>query len=1330
IILATAYYFRPRQAPIRQNQQQSTSTNMNDPITKAFDGIKAFHGTAQDSSRDWCDRAEIIFNAYNINDVNRLSRIGIKLEDAAFDWYRDNQGPYVTWNGFRQALEYAFPAPARTQNRHLLAEQINQRKQGPDESIHDYYYALDKLCREYDPRMSILDKTIKLVGGLREPLKEKLLPLNIQTPEQFMIQAKNYESSEQVMQHHRKQNGLNELPEPTYTFESNSYSTVAASLPHYQQQQEQHFNKNYQQQQQNHQNYQQQQHHQNYQQNHHQDYQQRHHQQQHRQYQHPTYQQQNQRQPRTTKIHTSLQQQKQDGHPYQSYQQINKNTYQNSNNFECFKCGQQGTEVDGTVPANKKKPSTPLIVTLQVNKKFINVMVDTGSAKSIIHVKTLHELPYQPYINYKNNTHRTANNSELKTIGTVKLRIKIKNISTFAIAEISNELCTSLILGNDWITTNNIDIITTQQLIRKQQGSHIVTAPFTKLDQETYSVSPMIIGTISLPTPTTTTSSVPPTQHKQTYNISGLQCRVCYEDHKSKKHLFDHLKKNGHYSNKETNDQATSTVLEHIKRLTEHITNARNKTKTELILLKYAEIFDISKPTTITTTTITEHLHHLQQILSLLHHANFRVNPTKCEFLQHEIKFLGHMINQDGITPCPEKVDAITGISVPTNIKAATSFIKMAEYYRNHISNFSTIAQPFFDLTKKNAKFTWNNAEQAAFDKIKQLLISKPLLQFPDSNSLFIIQVDASNYGIGAVLMQNKSNGEQPIAYMSQKLNKQQRNWNATEKECFAIISSIKKWDHYIAGREFLVRTDHHALCWLNRKYNSNPKLNRWRMALQDYTFTIEHVKGNRNCVADCLSRYPVNPSCDDEMEQHSISTQTEPQVSTINAITTCNINNQQQLLKSTTTTPSATTFVPQSKTSKEFNQITVFTKEQLEKYQQQDTTIKKILENIDKKPYNDEYCIKNGLLCRNINRFYGIIVVPVVPKEKVKDVLLAYHNSSMNGAHLGKDKTYYKIGDRYYWPKMYNDIVQHVRTCPNCAINKYSRKKPDGYLNPVKPPEGVWENLSMDYMGPITPSSSSGNKYILVITDLLSKYVVTKATRDNSALTASKVLVEEVILRHGTPNQILTDNGTHFTAQLFNTIASTFGICHVFTTPYHPQANGVCERFNATMCDSLAAICNSKRTNWDEQLSKITFAYNTSRHVTTKLTPFELMYGRLCKLPFDLPTQTTTINSHQYVQQLQQYLKLTREMVQTNIELSQKKSKERYDLNRSNQIYSVGDFVYVKRLGYQNKLTQKYNGPYQVIQQLNDSTYRIQNPNDLYEIINVHVNRTRRCYL
>ena len=211
-----------------ENQRIIQNMATTDPITRAMDNLKSFQGTSQENSRDWLDRAEIVFNAYNINDVDRLTRIGIKFEDFAFDWFRDNQGPYPSWHAFRQAFERAFPPPQPTQNKHLLAEKISQRKQGIDEPVHDYFYALDQLCRQYDPQMSLLDKTIRLVGGLRDELKEKLLPLNIRTPEDFLNHAKNYESSQQVMNQQRRTNERVELLEPTYVYENNQYSTAAA----------------------------------------------------------------------------------------------------------------------------------------------------------------------------------------------------------------------------------------------------------------------------------------------------------------------------------------------------------------------------------------------------------------------------------------------------------------------------------------------------------------------------------------------------------------------------------------------------------------------------------------------------------------------------------------------------------------------------------------------------------------------------------------------------------------------------------------------------------------------------------------------------------------------------------------------------------------------------------------------------------------------------------------------------------------------------------------------------------------------------------------------
>ncbi|CAF4397126.1 unnamed protein product [Didymodactylos carnosus] len=157
-----------------------------------------------------------------------------------------------------------------------------------------------------------------------------------------------------------------------------------------------------------------------------------------------------------------------------------------------------------------------------------------------------------------------------------------------------------------------------------------------------------------------------------------------------------------------------------------------------------------------------------------------------------------------------------------------------------------------------------------------------------------------------------------------------------------------------------------------------------------------------------------------------------------------------------------------------------------------------------------------------------------------------------------------------------------------------------------------------MDYHGPIIPSSARGHKYIISITDIMSKFVIAKAVRHNSAKTAAEFLQQEVITKYGTPRCILTDNGSHFTAMMFNNLLKSTGATHLYSTSYHPQTNGQIERFNATMDAKIAVLANERKTNWHEQLPFVTFIYNTSVHATTKHIPFELMYGRKPVLPFD----------------------------------------------------------------------------------------------------------------
>ena len=212
----------------------------------------------------------------------------------------------------------------------------------------------------------------------------------------------------------------------------------------------------------------------------------------------------------------------------------------------------------------------------------------------------------------------------------------------------------------------------------------------------------------------------------------------------------------------------------------------------------------------------------------------------------------------------------------------------------------------------------------------------------------------------------------------------------------------------------------------------------------------------------------------------------------------------------------------------------------------------------------------------------------------------------------------------------MITDIRNHLKTCLPCLQNNHQRQKPPGFLKPIKQPEGIWQLLTMDFHGPISPTTKCGNKYIIAITDVLSKFVITKAVRDCTAATAAHFLVEEVILKYGTPKSILTDNGTHFTASMMTELFKQIGVTHLYSTPYHPMTNGQVERYNATMDSKIAALSNEKRTNWDEQLQFVAFNYNTSIHTTTGQIPFEMIFGRSPVLPFDDP---------KHVDKLKQYL-------------------------------------------------------------------------------------------
>ncbi|CAF3051359.1 unnamed protein product [Rotaria sp. Silwood2] len=249
-----------------------------------------------------------------------------------------------------------------------------------------------------------------------------------------------------------------------------------------------------------------------------------------------------------------------------------------------------------------------------------------------------------------------------------------------------------------------------------------------------------------------------------------------------------------------------------------------------------------------------------------------------------------------------------------------------------------------------------------------------------------------------------------------------------------------------------------------------------------------------------------------------------------------------------------------------------------------------------------------------------------------------------------------------------------------------------------------------MDFHGPITPTSQRGNKYIISLTDILSKFVVTKAVRDNTAQTAVRFLKEDIISKFGTPRCILTDNGTHFTSTLMNELIKQIGSTHLYSTPYHPQSNGQVERYNSTMDAKIAALSNLRKTDWDDQLPFVTFNYNTSIHSSAKLIPFELMYGRTPILPFDYQEDNVKITyDPEHAKKLNQFLTKLNEQAKINIIKNQERYKQRYDENRSEPIYNIGDLVLAKSLNFRYKLDIRYEGPFRITDKIAPKTFIIQ---------------------
>jgi hypothetical protein len=256
--------------------------------------------------------------------------------------------------------------------------------------------------------------------------------------------------------------------------------------------------------------------------------------------------------------------------------------------------------------------------------------------------------------------------------------------------------------------------------------------------------------------------------------------------------------------------------------------------------------------------TWPEHIKHLSELFDRLVKANLVINLKKSEFAKATVTYLGHVVGQGQILPRQAKVQTILNFPPPTNKRELLRFLGMSGFYRKFCSNFSTLVVPLTNLLKKNVKFVWSEACQQAFDKLKALLASEPVLMAPNFHKPFKLAIDASDVGVGAVLLQEDSTGvDKPVSYFSKKLNKHQKAYSTIEKETLSLVLALQHFEVYLtsASGDIIVFTDHNPLVFLDKFKTKSQRLFRWSLLLQPFSLKIVHLAGKNNVIADTLSR-------------------------------------------------------------------------------------------------------------------------------------------------------------------------------------------------------------------------------------------------------------------------------------------------------------------------------------------------------------------------------------------------------------------------------------------------------------------------------------------
>ena len=764
----------------------------------------------------------------------------------------------------------------------------------------------------------------------------------------------------------------------------------------------------------------------------------------------------------------------------------------------------------------------------------------------------------------------------------------------------------------------------------------------------------------------------------------------------------------------------------------------------------------------IASRTFDDHLRHLREVFGRLREAGLRLKPKKCLILRNEVPYLGHVISTQGIRPDPSKTQKVKLFPTPRDVTTIRQFVGLASYYRRFVPGFAKIAAPLHALTKKDVPFEWTSECETAFCKLKELLVTAPVLSYPrfGHDREFILETDASGIGLGAVLSQKQDDGHvHPIAYASRSLNAHEKNYGISELETLGLVWAVRYFRPYLLGHHTIVYTDHSACLSLLNTPRPSGKLARWALTIQEMNLTLKHRSGRQNVNADALSRNPASsvssvspPNCVSVCEENgcvSVCEESENVLSVTSEVSCkCCDSVCPVCFDCSVCSVFAGLAVPDDSDVTAGESIAE--KESLKEVREMQLTDPDLALYIaylecHSLPDDDRVAKRIVLESRRMEIIDGVLYREdvsncgrwcIVVPEPWRQELLTENHSTIYAGHLSERKVYDRLRRLYWWSGMRADVRRFCRGCLNCA----SRKGPGHGIRPLLQPipvRGPFHRVGVDILK--LPLTSSGNQYLVVFLDYLTKWVEAYPVPDQRTETIARLLVENIVCRHGVPEELLSDRGANFLSDLILQMCSLLGMKKVNTSGYHPQTDGLVEKFNCTITNMISKSIEGTAVEWDKQLPMLLFAYRSTVQDSTKESPFYLLYGRDPRLPtasdLALPRPAYTVDLDDYKTELTTSLANARECARQQIQQSQKKQKLYYDRKSKDpeSTYRVGDRVMVympsEVTGKNRKLARPYHGPYRIVAvtPTNAEVKLIERASE--PSIFVAIDRVRKCY-